>query len=48
MKRSILLAFGFFVARWLFGRKPLAVPRSLLLRVRTDDPVARLRRAGAL
>ena len=47
MKRTMVLAFGFFVARWLFGRRSFLVPQTLLLRV-GDDPVTRLRRVGAL
>ncbi len=47
MKRSFLVMFGFLVARWIFGRKPVLVP--VMSRVdRCDDPVSRLRRFGAL
>jgi hypothetical protein len=37
MKRTLLMVLGFWIARWIFHRKPMAV-----------DPVTRLRRAGAL
>ena len=41
--RSLILACGYLVASWLFHRQPV------LVAVRADDdPVARLRRMGAL